>query len=124
VPGARIENISLRNIHIVNKGGVRNGEFIADYSKVKEDEKGYPQPTVWKNLPSFGFFIRHVKNISLSDITLGSDEPDPRRPVIVVDVDGLFVKSLQLDAAVKGPAFLLKDVTGYKIDGGSLQVLQ
>ena len=124
VPGARIENISLRNIHIVNNGGVRNGEFIADYSKVKEDEKGYPQPTVWKNLPSFGFFIRHVKNISLSDIILGSLDPDPRRAVIAVDVEGLFVRNLQLDVGVKAPVFLLKDVTGYQVDEGSLQVIQ
>jgi hypothetical protein len=124
VPGARIENISFSNIHIVNNGGVKNGEFIADYTKVKEDEKGYPQPTVWKNLPSFGFFIRHVKNISFSDITLGSHEPDPRRPVIAVDVDGLFVKNLQLDATVKGPVFLFKDVTGYKTEGGEIEVIK
>jgi len=124
VPGAKIENISLSNIRIVNNGGMKQGEYIADYSKVKEDEKGYPQPTTWANLPSYGFFIRHVKNIVLSNIMLGSVEPDERVPVIGVDINYLFVKNLILDTPGKGSAFLLKDVKQYEINRGIVQLLK
>jgi len=123
IPGAAIENISLNNIRIVNRGGIKSGEYLADYTKVKEDEKGYPQPTVWRNLPSYGFFIRHVKNISLSNITLGSEETDQRVPVIAVDVERLLVKGFSLDVPSDNTGFLLKDVKDYQIDNKGLSIL-
>jgi hypothetical protein len=116
IPGAAIENISLNNIRMVNLGNVKSGEYLADYTKVKEDEKGYPQPTVWGNLPSYGFFIRHVKHISLSNITLGSAETDQRVPVIVVDVERLLVKGFHLDLPSGNTEFLLKEVKDDQID--------
>jgi polygalacturonase len=124
VPGAMIENISLSNLRIINKGGVKAGEYLADYSKVKEDEKGYPQPTVWKNLPSYGFFIRHVENISLSNVTLGSIEPDSRIPVIAVDVQRLLVNNFHLSAPNGKVEFLLKDVKESKIDSKAIKYVK
>lgn len=124
VPGAKVENISLANIRIVNQGGVKAGEYIEEYSKVKEDEKGYPQPTVWRNLPSYGFFIRHAKNVSLSNVMLGSLKPDPRAPVIAVDVDGLYIHDLRLDAPNDNIQFLLKGVKDYKIDSKAVKVVK
>jgi polygalacturonase len=124
LPNSKIENISLNNIRIINKGGIKNGDYLVDYTKVKEDEKGYPQPTVWGNLPSYGFFIRHVKNISLSNVTLGSLEHDIRIPVIGVDIEKLFVTDLKLDISNDAPNFLLKDVKEYKFNGDTVQVIK
>jgi len=123
IPGAKIENISLNNIRMVNEGDVKPGEYLADYSKVKEDEKGYPQPTDWGNLPSYGFFIRHVKNIALSNFILGSVEADKRLAVIGVDIDYLSVKDLFLDTG-KDPICQLKDVKNYQINRGTVEVLK
>jgi polygalacturonase len=97
VPGGSIENITLDQIRMVNKGGVLKGDYISSAAKVSEDEKGYPEPTVWKNLPSYGFFIRHVKRISLSGISLGSATPDPRPPVIGIDINRLTIRQLSID---------------------------
>jgi hypothetical protein len=81
-------------VQFFNKGGLKPGGYIEDVSKVKEDEKGYPQPTVWKELPSSGLFIRHAKNIQVRGLMLSSEELDPRTPVIGVDVDGLQIQSI------------------------------
>lgn len=97
VAGGRIENVTLRHIRFVNKGGLATGDYIANTDKVAEDEKGYPEPTVWKNLPACGLFIRHVKNITVSDISLGSVKPDPRPPLIGVDIDRLILRGLTID---------------------------
>lgn len=97
VPGGVIDNISLSNIRIINKGGLKKGDFIETYDKVKEDIKGYPQPTIWGNLPSYGFFIRHVKDIILSDIYLDSNSPEIRFPIIGVDIDRFYVRNLQVE---------------------------
>lgn len=101
IPGSSIENITLNNIRIINRGGLRPGEYTSDPLKVPELEKEYPAPDRWKNLPSSGFFIRHVKHISMNDISLGSLATDPRMPVIADDVEelrisGLDTKSVQL----------------------------
>ena len=115
VPGAMIENISLHNIQLVNKGDVRAGGYLPSADKVKEDEKGYPQPTVWKNLPSSGFFIRHVKNITLSDINLSSSSPDPRIPLIGVDIERLDIDGFHTGKPGSSKIFELTGVKEYHI---------
>lgn len=97
IPGSPIENITLNNIRIINRGGLRQGEYTSDPLKVPELEKEYPAPDRWRNLPSSGFFIRHVKHISLNDVTLGSLAADPRIPVIADDVENLKISDLQTD---------------------------
>lgn len=94
IPGHFVENLSLSNIQLHSTGGVKEGSYIRDVTKVKEDEKGYPQPTVWKELPSSGIFIRHARNIQIRGLMLGSGQPDPRTPVIAVDVQGLQIQSI------------------------------
>lgn len=94
IPGHSIENISLRQIHLYNMGGVKEGEYIAGLKEVKDDEKGYPQPSRWGNLPSSGLFIRHVKNIQIDGLRLGSEQADPRVPIIAGDVDGIRIENI------------------------------
>lgn len=108
VPESKIENISLSNIHVINRGGLVKGAYRSSSDKadrhdtsgqlffdkywksadeVVEDVEGYPQPTVWGNLPSYGLFVRHVKNLEVNELHFSSEKPDPRKPVIMVDVD-------------------------------------
>ncbi|ODS72387.1 MAG: polygalacturonase [Cytophagaceae bacterium SCN 52-12] len=93
IPGHYVENVSLSNIQFHNRGALKPGDFINDVSKVQEDEKGYPQPTIWGALPSSGLFIRHAKNIQINGLQLRSEQPDPRIPVIAVDVQGIQIRN-------------------------------
>lgn len=94
IPGHYIENISLSNIRFHNKGAVKAGDFTSDVHKIPEDEKGYPQPTVWKELPASALFIRHAKGIQVNGLMLGSKETDIRSPVVAVDVQGLQISNV------------------------------
>jgi hypothetical protein len=142
IPGGKIENIYLNNIHFSNKGGLETSNaydpsalpesgarhdmgggppadrYIASYTQVKEDEHGYPQPTVWKNLPSYGLFVRHVKNIFINNLTLSSAGNEPRVPVIAVDVDDLHLKELKAKVHDGNVDVLLHDVGKYDVDKG------
>ncbi|MCG8307738.1 MAG: glycosyl hydrolase family 28 protein [Cytophagales bacterium] len=89
IPGAYIENIQLNNIKIVHKGGLKKGDYLASIEDVKEDIKGYPQPTTWKNLPCCGLFIRHVKGITVNGFSVDALQPDPRPVFLAHDVDQL-----------------------------------
>lgn len=109
IPGSYIENVAINNVMLHNKGGLKDGEYIACYQEVKEDEKGYPQPTVWGNLPSSVFFIRHVKNLSVSNLAFGSNKPDPRIPVIAVDVQNLQIRKSLHTGNSTSDTFVLLD---------------
>lgn len=136
IPDAKIENIRLSNIRFISRGGLREGNFLPDsemsgkrhdsasrsrwerywagYAEVVEDEKGYPQPTVWGNLPSSGLFIRNVGSLVLDGAAFGSEKPDPRIPLIAVNVDSLSIYRLQTSAS--GDAVLLHNVSKSYID--------
>lgn len=95
IPGAMIDNISLDNIRIVNIGGVKPGEYIPEASGVKEAESSYPEPKIWGNLPSYGLFIRHVKNVTLGNVSFKSIGEEPRIPVIACDVYNLNIRGIE-----------------------------
>lgn len=69
-----IDNVIVRNMDISMEGGV-------DYlpTEVRENEKGYPDAHQFDNpLPSYGFFVRHAKNITLENINVTPLEEDKR----------------------------------------------
>lgn len=107
IPGHCVENITIDNVQFFNQGGMTvrdgwlsggdnalvdlggltGGKYTADYKKVEEHEKGYPDAREWGYLPSSVFFIRHVKGLSINNLMFGSKENDQRVPVIAVDVE-------------------------------------
>jgi hypothetical protein len=105
IPGSYVENISLSNIIFRNKGGLKTGQYLPDLSKVIEDEKGYPHPLVWGNLPSSGLFIRHAKNININGISFASENEEPRIPIIASDVDGLIIENFGRIENCTAPVF-------------------
>jgi hypothetical protein len=116
VNGAVIENVLLSNIQISNKGGLKTGEFIPSLGEVKEEAKGYPQPTTWKNLPSYGLFMRNVKNISLSNVMLSSVDTETRVPVIGVHVEKIYVGNFNSGQPKQKTEFQFSNVSDYRFD--------
>lgn len=117
IPGHSIENISLHQIQFYNKGGLKEGDYLAQLEDVKEDEKGYPQPNRWGNLPSSGLFIRHVNNIQIEGLMLGSEESDPRIPVIAGDVNGIQIQNVAEIIQSKANIFFYgKDVINSEVE--------
>jgi polygalacturonase len=111
IPGFDIEDIRLNNITILAKGGASEEQASL---LVPEKENAYPDPQEFGKIPVYGFFIRHVKNIELSDIEIKLENEDPRPPFFLEDVKGasfVNVKTQQLKGA---PTFILKDVTEFK----------
>jgi hypothetical protein len=65
LPGHEIEDLQLSNIRIFYKGG---GPKDSINRVVPEYENDYPEPYRWKTMPSYGFFIRHVKGLKLHNV--------------------------------------------------------
>jgi len=114
LPGYPVENISLSNIQLFTSGGVKENDFK---KVITEDEKGYPQPSVWENLPSSGFFIRHAEGITISNLVLGTKNLDKRVPVILEDVKSIQINATRLNYSIDNKPFVVaKDLNEYNIE--------
>ncbi len=109
--GYDIEDIKLSNITLYVKGGAPKEQ--ADIT-VPERDNSYPDPQEFGKIPAYGFFIRHVKNIELSNVELKLENEDPRPPFILEDVEGASFFNVKAQKAIDVPTFVLKDVTDFK----------
>ncbi len=90
IPGFPVKNINLSDMILEFKGGVVDPVAQAD---VPELEDHYPEGTMFGELPSFAFFIRHAEDISLSNIKVSTHDTDKRKPVLTDDVKGLTIEN-------------------------------
>lgn len=89
LPEYQIENVVLENIEIVYPGGsdanyAYRGLTDEDFNAIPEMEKAYPEFSQFKELPAWGFYLRHANNISFKNIVLRAVKSD-YRPAIVTD---------------------------------------
>jgi hypothetical protein len=95
--GFNVQNIGLENITLEFPGG---GTAEDALKSVPELEDHYPESTKWGTLPSFGFFIRHVQNISLNNIELRLKREDHRPAILCDDVKQLNISGLKIGSGV------------------------
>ena len=95
LPGFPVADISLSHIFIESKGG---GTPEDQYRQVPEKEKAYPEATMFGKLPAYGFYIRHARNIRLSDVTLRYRSKEQRPGIVVSGTDGFSLSGLDLQS--------------------------
>ncbi len=110
-PGNRIEKVLLKNISIqisrhspsdiasvkrmnknLNQTGTKllKGNYLNDPegAGVPENSDHYPYNRIFDSiLPSFGFFVRHAKNIVFDSVTVETSKGDRRVPFVLSDVE-------------------------------------
>jgi polygalacturonase len=105
---AQIENIFLDNIHLETSGGVNADTMRAI---VPEMETEYPEATMFGHLPAYGFFIRHAKGVSISNITMTHAGIDNRPGIMVVNTDEFSSSGLRIQSLEKTKAVVFDKVT-------------
>ena len=86
LPGHPVENVSLSNISLHHKGGITSSDLPEINEALKDEkEKEYPEATMWGNLPAKGFFVRHARNVTFSNVEITTDEPDERPEYVEED---------------------------------------
>ncbi|MBP1618775.1 MAG: glycoside hydrolase [Bacteroidetes bacterium] len=91
IPGHCIEDVRLENIEITCPGRATKGMAYIPLSRldqVPEQIDKYPEFSMFGELPSWGLYIRHAKDITLKNVTLKLSEPDYRPAIIMDDVAG------------------------------------
>lgn len=83
IPGHRVKHITLDNIKIYYKGG---GNLKDSQRDIPEKINNYPEATMFEHLPAYGFFVRHVENISFYNVELYYKKEDLRSAFYFDDV--------------------------------------
>jgi polygalacturonase len=112
IPGHPIEDVRLSNIRIYSQGGGTKEQAALE---PPEREDGYPEPSMFGDLPAYGFFIRHVKALQLSDVELSYLKEDARPAFVMNDVNGVDLFRLRAQHGAGMPTLTLQDVADFSL---------
>ena len=135
LPGHPIEDVRLSDIRIVTRGGLSlddaakqpatlintfflRGPGLAgprDPYSPPEQEKAYPEPSMFGILPAYGIYVRHAKDIAFRDIDLGFIKDDTRPAIVLDDVAGADFRHVDARRAGGAPFFVLRKVTDFSV---------
>lgn len=103
IPEMNIENLIIRNINLQFEGG---GKAEDAERQVPELETEYPMERAFGLIPSYGFFIRHAKNVVLDEINLSFITEDSRPAIFCENVTLLQIRNLRAQCNSKTPALI------------------
>ena len=114
-PGRHVENISFSNINMQSSGG----GTVADTSMdVAEVARNYPVNRMYQsNLPSYGFYLRHVKNITFQNVNIDRINDDMRSAFVLDDVHSAYFDNVKIKKqSPVQPLFKLNNSTRVNFD--------
>ena len=100
LPEYKIQNVTLENIEIVYPGAgnplyAYRGTSGAELDSIPEMPAKYPEFSQWKELPAWGFYIRHAEGIHFKNVKLTAEKKDYRPAIVMDDVTGGSLKSVE-----------------------------
>ena len=112
IPGHPVEDITLENIEIVYPGRASKGIYyypLSQIHQVPEREHDYPEFSMFGELPSWGFYVRHVRGIRFHNIRLTLKDDDFRPAFVFDDVTGIDARRVSLPIRGSGMPYFAKD---------------
>ena len=139
LPGHPVEDVRLSDIRVVSRGGLSlndaarqpaalvNRFFLRaagladprDPYLPPEQEKAYPEPSMFGVLPAYGVYARHAKGLSFRDVELSFSRDDTRPAVVLDDVAGAEFEHVKAERAGGAPFFVLRKVSDFSVGDSS-----
>ena len=107
-----IEDLKLKNITIQYRGGGTGKQAALE---PPEKESSYPEPSMFGDIPAYGFFIRHVRGLQLENIKIEHVKEDKRPAFVCDDVKNVDLRNIKLQKTHGIPLFAVKNVEGFRI---------
>jgi len=107
VPGHEIQDLTLRGIYIQHRGGGTKEQAAI---VPPENENKYPETSMFGNMPAQGMYLRHVKNLTLSDIEIAAVSDDARPAFIFQSASGADLFHIKTPAGA--PVLEMHESTG------------
>lgn len=112
IPEHAIEDIRLSNISIWYRPLESETKIPQE---VPEYEKDYPEPQKFGIIPAYGFFIRHVKNIELSNINLYLLGDETRPAILLDDINGIKFRNVTVAKGSNPASLVMKNVSNLSV---------
>jgi polygalacturonase len=80
-----IEDIKISDVYLHQQGG---GDAAMAGTEPPIKDNAYPEPTMFGQLPATGFYLRHVRNLEVSNVEVATEVADARAAFCLQDVDG------------------------------------
>ncbi len=110
LPGHNIEDVKLSNIRIFYQGG---GTLKQAAIEPPEKETNYPEPSMFGEIPAYGFFLRHVKGIEFNNVEVSYLKEDLRPAFVLNDVHGADFFHVKAQLSKDTHAFHLQNVSDF-----------
>ena len=89
LPSSPIYNITFTNIECKHPGG-GNQQFakvmLNELDSIPEKPAAYPEFSMFGELPAWGIYIRHAKNIQFTNLNISAAKKDYRTAIVIDDV--------------------------------------
>lgn len=101
-PHHRIQNVLLEDVELIYPGHADStyayrSTAPQELAAIPEWERRYPEFSMWKELPAWGFYLRHADNITLRNVKLRVGERDYRPAIVADDVEGLVLDNTAVE---------------------------
>jgi parallel beta-helix repeat protein len=110
LPTQDIQDVRIHDIRIIQQGG---GNDTDATTRPQERETAYPEPSMFGTTPSWGFYIRHVDGIEMSNITLTYVNEDRRSPFFLTSVKNADFHNIKASHPTDVPLFDLHSVDDF-----------
>jgi len=110
IPGNDIEDVRFNNIRIDYQGGGTKQQAAL---QPPEKEADYPEPVMFGEMPAYGFFVRHVRGLTMTDVEVSYMKEDARPPFLLDDVKGADFHRVKAQRMQNGSVFVLKNVIDF-----------
>ena len=114
MPGHMIEDLKISDVYLHQSGGA-DGELAS--RQPPEQDKAYPEVTMFGDLPATGLFVRHARNLEVSNLEVMTEAADARPAFWLSDVDGADFFRVKVPRQSTVPAFNLKNVKDFRVFG-------
>jgi len=111
VEGHLVEDVKIGDAFFRQAGG---GSSELAKRQPPAAEAAYPEPTMFGDLPASGFFIRHARNVEMSNVEIQTTAADERPAIWMQDVAGADFFRMRVPP---GPVYALDGVSQFRSFG-------
>lgn len=109
-----VEDVKIGDVYLEQVGG--GGPELAAL-RPEEKPNAYPEPTMFGQLPATGFYMRHAKNVELTNVEIATQAPDARPALYLEDVEDADFFRLRMPGTSQ--QIRLKNVAGFRVFGSA-----
>ena len=119
IPGHYVERIYIDDVDIEILGGFPPQTEEAAGREVPENSRRYPENRMFGALPAYGFYIRHAKDVRMTNVRVAIRQKDARRAFVLDDVHNSVFRDIKTQSVSDTPAFAVKSTcTAVEVESG------